>query len=962
METTFRNLITALAMTAVSVMLLFGCKPEEPDTPDTPAPPTTVAVTGVSLNKTSLTITEGENETLSATVAPSNATNTGVSWSSSNTGVATVNNGQVTAVKAGTATITVTTSDGGKTASCSVTVEAKKIPVTGVSIDNKTVELVEGEEVTLSATVAPENSTEKTVEWSTSDAKVATVSGGKVTAVAEGTATITVKTKDGGKTATCKVTVTAKTVPVEGIAFTNDNVSVTVGDTTLLYVSFTPNNASNKKVTWSSSNKSVATVDTKGNVIGVKEGTATITVKTNDGGKTATCKVTVSSKVIPVEGIAFKKDNVSVAEGETALLYVSFTPNDASNKKVTWTSSNKSVATVDTKGNVTGVKAGTATITVKTNDGGKTATCKVTVTAKSVAVSKVTLNKTTLTLETGSEAVLVATVAPSNATNKKVTWSSSNKGVVTVDQDGKIKAVKAGTATITVTTDDGGKKATCAVTVTNKSVEVTGVKLDKSTVSLLESQTAQLTATISPSNATDNSITWETSNASVATVDYTGKITAVKTGTATITAKTKNNKTATCSVTVSTAYTVKYGTTEITQGYTLNIDLGDTVTLMPFDLATNAEFRTKLSSSSISSDNNSVAGASVVNAGGTGGIASYSKWTITGKKGGVANVTITYGTLTRKIVVKVKDYTVWYNNKEVTSTMTYMMVAKNEGINYQLYDKTSGSEVQMSNANKDKFTITSSNHNVATDDNAWNLYGKNIGCVGEGSTTLTFKYNGVTIKSITLKMYHKYEVHYGDTKISSRIDHQWTQVFGYLIHFKLYDIVDKKYIMMVEDGKRTAQSYKFTMQSANPDYVKLQEYSGNTLVAKASTYGNVDLTFYYDGLKIGSTRVYVQVKVELSMNTDSYVHPGAITIASGNSINLYFWNSSANIPFKMPTSGYKVTSGNSKIVECTKHYNSTTGESYITVKGLSKGSTYFEVTYENDYICSTTERWIVIFF
>ena len=211
-------------------------------------------------------------------------------------------------------------------------------------------------------------------------------------------------------------------------------------------------------------------------------------------------------------------------------------------------------------------------------------------------------------------------------------------------------------------------------------------------------------------------------------------------------------------------------------------------------------------------------------------------------------------------------------------------------------------------------------------------------------------------------MYHKYEVHYGDTKITSRIDHQWTQVFGYLIHFKLYDIVDKKYIMMVEDGKRTAQSYKFTMQSANPDYVKLQEYSGNTLVAKASTYGNVDLTFYYDGLKIGSTRVYVQVKVELSMNTDSYVHPGAITIASGNSINLYFWNSSANIPFKMPTSGYKVTSGNSKIVECTKHYNSTTGESYISVKGLSKGSTYFEVTYENENVCSTTERWVLIFF
>ena len=611
-------------------------------------------------------------------------------------------------------------------------------------------------------------------------------------------------------------------------------------------------------------------------------------------------------------------------------------------------------------GKVTAVAPGTATITVKTVDGSKTATCKVTVEKKGIPVNKVTLNKTTQTLEIGSEVTLVATVSPSNATNKKLTWSSSNSEVATVDQNGKVKAVKAGTSSITVTTEDGGKKATCAVTVNNKAVST--ITLNKSSLSLKETQTAQLTATISPANATDQTLTWTSSNNSVAVVDKTGKVTALKAGTATITAKSSNNKTATCSVTVSSAYTVIYGTTEMTQGYILTIDLGDSVSLMPFDLATNAELRTQLSSSSISSDNNTVAGASVVNAGGTGGIAAYNKWTITGKKGGVANVTMTYGTMTLKIVVKVKDYTVLYNEKEVTSSMTYMMVAKNEGINFQLYDKTSGSKVQMSNANKDKFTITSSNHDVATDDNAWNSNGKNIGCVGEGSTTLTFKYNGVTIKTITLKMYHKYEVHYGDTKITSRIDHQWTQVFGYLIPFKLYDIVDKKYIMMVEDGKRTAQSYKFTMQSANPDYVKLQEYSGNTLVAKASTYGNVDLTFYYDGLKIGSTRVYVQVKVELSMNTDSYVHPGAITIASGNSINLYFWNSSANIPFKMPTSGYKVTSGNSKIVECTKHYNSTTGESYISVKGLSKGSTYFEVTYENENVCSTTERWVLIFF
>jgi uncharacterized protein YjdB len=962
MEATFKKLITAFAMMAVTVIFVFGCKPEEPDTPDTPAPPTTVAVTGVSLNKTSLTITEGENETLSATVAPSNATNTGVSWSSSNTGVATVNGGQVTAVKAGTTTITVTTSDGGKTATCSVTVEAKKVPATGVTIDKETVELVEGEIVTLVATVAPENSTEKAVEWSTSDAKVATVEGGKVTAVAQGTATITVKTKDGGKTATCKVTVSAKAVPVEGISFTKENVSVTEGETVLLYVSFTPNNASNKKVTWSSSDKSIATVDTKGNVTGVKTGTATITVKTVDGGKTATCKVTVSTKVIPVEGIAFTKDNVSVVEGETALLYVSFTPNDASNKKVTWTSSNKSVATVDTKGNVTGVKAGTATITVKTNDGGKTATCKVTVTAKSVAVSKVTLNKTTLTLETGSEAVLVATVAPSNATNKKVTWSSSNKGVVTVDQNGKLKAIKAGTATITVTTDDGGKKATCAVTVNNKVIEVTGIQLDKSTVSLMESQTAQLTATITPSNATDQTHTWTSSNTSIATVDNTGKVTAVKAGTATITAKSNNNKTATCSVTVSARYTVKKGSIEMTENYNLTIDLGETVTLMPFDKVNNAEAHIMLESNSITSGNSAVAGVSLMYAGGAGGISAYNGWKITGNKGGSTTVTMRCGSMTRKINVKVKDYTVLYNEKEVTNPMHYIMVAKSEGINFQLYDKTSGKKVQMSIDNKDYFTITSSNHNVATNDNAWTLYGKNIGCMGEGSTNLTFKYNGVTIKTIMLNIDHAYEVHYNYTndaqKIVGNTYFQWKVASSPWIYFKLYDVVDKKYVAMLENGNPTAQCQKFLIRSSDASVISAYNgYSSAGKCAKALECGESTLTFSYNGRQIGSTKVCVQVKVQLNLGRASSSPVTKLYIPSGG-VLLYFWNVTQDKPFKMPMSGFSISVGNTSIISSFKYYDQANDEYCVAMNAVNTGSlktTSLTVTFNNAFTYSTSQ-------
>ena len=166
-------------------------------------------VTDVSLNTDSLTLVEGGTATLTATITPNNATNPNVTWSSDNQNVATVNqNGEVTAVSAGDATIKVTTEDGEFEATCSVTVkEAATVPVESVSLDKANLELTEGETAQLTATVLPDNATNKNVTWSTSDASIATVNNGEVTAVSAGTATITVTTVDGGKTDTCTVTV-----------------------------------------------------------------------------------------------------------------------------------------------------------------------------------------------------------------------------------------------------------------------------------------------------------------------------------------------------------------------------------------------------------------------------------------------------------------------------------------------------------------------------------------------------------------------------------------------------------------------------------------------------------------------------------------------------------------------------------------------------------------------------------
>ncbi|MBQ3378327.1 MAG: Ig domain-containing protein [Clostridia bacterium] len=173
-------------------------------------------VTGVTLDKTSLTLITGKSGTLKATVKPSDAADKTVSWSSSRPAVAAVSSsGKVTAKAEGTAVITVTTKDGGKTAACTVTVKAPTVPVTGVTLDKTSLTLIAGKSGTLKATVKPSDASDTTVTWESSEPTVAVVSsGGKVTGVAPGSAVITVRSADGGKTAYCVVTVQAETVPI----------------------------------------------------------------------------------------------------------------------------------------------------------------------------------------------------------------------------------------------------------------------------------------------------------------------------------------------------------------------------------------------------------------------------------------------------------------------------------------------------------------------------------------------------------------------------------------------------------------------------------------------------------------------------------------------------------------------------------------------------------------------------
>ncbi len=233
-------------------------------------------------------------------------------------------------------------------------------------------------------------------------------------------------------------------------------------------------------------------------------------------------------------------------KGEQQLI-ASVQPSTATNKGVSWTSSKSSVATVTSSGLVKAVSPGTAIITVKTNEGGKTATC--TITVNPIVVTGVKVSPTSATLDIGETKQLTATVSPSNATNKTVTWTSSKTSVATVSSSGKVTAKSAGTAVITVKTNDGGKTAKCTITV--NPIPVSSVSVSPVGAVLDVGGTKQLTATVLPTNATNKAVIWTSSSNSVATVNADGLVTAVGEGEAIITATTVDgNKTAICSIVV----------------------------------------------------------------------------------------------------------------------------------------------------------------------------------------------------------------------------------------------------------------------------------------------------------------------------------------------------------------------------------------------------------------------------
>ena len=423
-----------------------------------------------------------------------------------------------------------------------------------------------GDDLSLNIDLGVYDECYKNIKYTSTDEEVAVVSSdGVVSAKKKGSTTI--KVNNGYKTVTKKVNVVAASGvnSVTGVKLNVTSLTISVGKNGSLSAIVSPSDATNKAVTWSSSNESVALVSSKGKVVGVGVGSAVITVTTQDGNKTAMANVTVkrassssssgssssggsssgsSSKYKKVTKISINSDDFTVKVGNTKSLTYTISPSNATNKKVSWDTSNPSVAKVNSAGKVTGVGAGTAYITIKSVDG-VSDKVKVVVTKRNpIKATKITLSPSSLTLNVGAKKAVTATVLPSNASIKTVTWVSHNTNIAKVDSKGTVTGVGAGSTKISAYTTDGNVTASMNVTVKSNSssggstkpttVKVTDLIVAPTSVYLYVDETERISTTVLPSTATNKSLNWSSSNTSVATVSSSGVITGKKYGTTTI--------------------------------------------------------------------------------------------------------------------------------------------------------------------------------------------------------------------------------------------------------------------------------------------------------------------------------------------------------------------------------------------------------------------------------------------
>lgn len=503
----------------------------------------------------SLTLIEGQNFDFGDSdfidFSPKNADIKYFQWTSSDPTVATVDkDGYARALKAGTTVITVSSYDHNVNvvkSECTLTV-VPQIPTEEIILNpSGTIEMWIGEEVSIDATILPENTTYKDVSWESTDSNIAKVKvsnekSAVIEGVSEGECDILVKNIYTSKTVLSHIIVHEP--DITDLILTPNSATIEIGKTVDIDAEILPDTIVDKTITWTSGNTGIATVNSDGVVTGISAGTVTITARTSTGFSSAATITVVNSDVTKIEITPSEK---TIRVLETFYVTAKITPVTAS-QAVTWSSSNESVAKVDSNGKVSAYKAGTADI-IGTAANGLTAKCKLTVNYTDTI--SVTVNPTQKELKVGGGFKITSTVNPSTA-DQTVIWTSFDPAVASVDENGNVTALKVGNTNVTATTIYGSKSATCQVTVKSQyAVPVTGVTLAPTSVTLKKGEDYKLKATVLPANADNKDLIWESLNPAVCTVDGYGNIKAIAVGGTLIRVTTVDGaKTALCMVAV----------------------------------------------------------------------------------------------------------------------------------------------------------------------------------------------------------------------------------------------------------------------------------------------------------------------------------------------------------------------------------------------------------------------------
>ena len=508
-----------------------------------------IPVSDITVENNEFVLTPGDTDRISATVTPEEATDKQIYYISDDESVVTVdNNGNITAVSDGKTTISVISKDNPNVKE-TVTVTVKT-PVTDITAsDDFTLNIFDEKNVDASVN---EDATNKELIYESSDPSVAKVDTlGNITAVGEGTTTITIISKDNpGITKTLTVTVK---IPVDEIEINKDNIELIEGKTDKIEVTVKPGHATNKEVTFSSSDETVVKIDENGNVEAIGNGDAVITVTSKDDPDIyVEIPVKVNKPVIPVDEIKVNKDKIELTEGETDKIEVTVTPDDATNKEVTFSSSDETVVKVDENGNVEAIGEGDAVITVTSKDDPDIyVEIPVKVNKPVIPVDEINVNKDKIELTEGETDKLEVTVTPDDATNKDVTFSSSDETVVKVDENGNVEAIGDGDAVITVTSkDDPDIFVEIPVKVNKPVIPVDEIKVNKDKIELTEGETDKIEVTVTPDDATNKEVTFSSSDETVVKVDKNGNIEAVGEGEAVITVTSKDKSEVSVNVTI----------------------------------------------------------------------------------------------------------------------------------------------------------------------------------------------------------------------------------------------------------------------------------------------------------------------------------------------------------------------------------------------------------------------------